>query len=276
MALVNKTLSAIRSVATFLCVVLNFASFHIYAATEVPNTFNSGTPALANEVNENFSALNDKIESISAPEKSYSVLSSETLDNGLVRTTLYAYEAMDYSTHEYYLDLNFTMFVAETREYAINALGKFRGEHRYSAIFGGPPNILDGSDFSPISCSDGAPLPRSQFAVAYTYTLRNTSGAFVFSNLGTENAGVYTGCDPGAEFYYLEGKGSGIYECVSRVVYHGAFNGGGGNGWSKAKTQGGFDGSASTVGVFNRSSNGSWGTYYLEIDAPVDCLDLDS
>jgi hypothetical protein len=63
MALVNKTLSAIRSVATFLCVVLNFASFHIYAATEVPNTFNSGTPALASEVNENFSSVVSSIDS---------------------------------------------------------------------------------------------------------------------------------------------------------------------------------------------------------------------
>ena len=63
MAVVNKILSAIRSVAPVVCVVLNFASFHIYAATEVPNIFNSGTPALASEVNENFSSVVSSIDS---------------------------------------------------------------------------------------------------------------------------------------------------------------------------------------------------------------------
>ena len=63
MALINKILRAIRSVPTFLCIVLNFASFYIYAATEVPNIFNSGTPALASEVNENFSSVVSSIDS---------------------------------------------------------------------------------------------------------------------------------------------------------------------------------------------------------------------
>ena len=63
MALINMTLSTIRSVPTFICIVLNFASFYIYAATEVPNIFNSGTPALASEVNENFSSVVSSIDS---------------------------------------------------------------------------------------------------------------------------------------------------------------------------------------------------------------------
>ena len=66
MAVVNKTfstISTISTVVTVVCVVLNFASFHIYAATEVPNTFNSGTPAMASEVNENFSSVVSSIDS---------------------------------------------------------------------------------------------------------------------------------------------------------------------------------------------------------------------
>jgi len=63
MAVISKTLRLVKSVATVVCVVLNFTSFHIYAATNVPNTFNSGTPALASEVNENFSSVASSIDS---------------------------------------------------------------------------------------------------------------------------------------------------------------------------------------------------------------------
>lgn len=63
MAIISKTLRLVKSVVTVVCVVLNFASVHIYAATNVPNTFNSGTPALASEVNENFSSVASSIDS---------------------------------------------------------------------------------------------------------------------------------------------------------------------------------------------------------------------
>ena len=55
---------------------------------EIPHTFEEGQPGKASEVNENFTALNSRISAITSPEDSYSVISSESLDNGLVRTKL--------------------------------------------------------------------------------------------------------------------------------------------------------------------------------------------
>ena len=80
-----------------ICVVLTvFGINHLFADIKVPNEFSSGSPAKASEVNENFAALVEDIQAITEPEKKYSIISSETLDSGLVRTKLYAFETISY------------------------------------------------------------------------------------------------------------------------------------------------------------------------------------
>ena len=255
----------------------------ISAEIKVPNEFTSGTPAKASEVNENFSDLNSKIEAISKPESSYSVLSTETLDSGLVRTTLYAYELSDYSGYNRQDTFNPNLYLGEGNEHIINALGTFRGEWSYIYDYTKTVAINDLSETSPIACPDGSAMFRSDSDARYSVTWRNVRGAFVFSNIGTINAGIY-GCttsnftaDNGTtydfgEYYYLEGKGAGIYSCVERAAWHGAYMQGTSSSWDKV-----YSGSGTQVvtGVFDRKNNGVWGTYYLEIDAPADCLQLD-
>ena len=74
-------------------------------------------------------------------------------------------------------------------------------------------------------------------------------------------------------YFYADGKGLGIYKCITRVAYYGALGGGLGKGFPKiyvpTETL-----PYSNTGVFDRTTNGLWGTYYLEIDAPADCLNL--
>jgi hypothetical protein len=255
----------------------------ISAETKVPNQFTSGTPAKASEVNENFSDLNSKIEAISKPESSYSVLSTETLDSGLVRTTLYAYELSDYSGYNRQDTFNPNLYLGEGTEHIINALGTFRGEWSYISDDTKTVTINNLSETSPIACPDGSAMIRSDSDARYSVTWRNVRGAFVFSNIGTMNAGIY-GCttsnftaDNGTtydffEYYYLEGKGAGIYSCVERAAWHGAYMQDASSSWDKV-----YSGSGRQVvtGVFDRKNNGIWGTYYLEIDAPADCLQLD-
>ena len=97
----------------------------------------------------------------------------------------------------------------------------------------------------------------------------------MFSNRGTSNAGIYEGgC--ASEYYYLEGKGSGEYSCVSRAAWYGALGGGDGQGWDKVYSPDRGSYPNIVVGVFDRKTNGAWGTYYLEIDAPADCLNLEN
>jgi hypothetical protein len=280
-----KQMCGSKVVRIGVCLIIAvFGANLLSAETKVPNEFTSGTPAKASEVNENFTVLNNKIESITNPEKSYSIISSETLDSGLVRTKLYAYEVGDYSTSRYYLpnitsSSEATVFVVNGAETIVNALGKFRGEYTYAANFGGEYESPDDSEYSLTRCPDGSLLPRLNNDITYMHSLRSPVGAFVLSNRGTTNAGVYWGCPDdakgirGIEYYYLEGKGAGIYSCISRVAYYGAFTGSG-KGWSRASAPSNAY-PQSVVGIFDRSSNGDWGTYYLEIDAPADCLNLD-
>jgi hypothetical protein len=247
----------------------------------VPNEFTSGTPAKASEVNENFSDLSSKIEAISKPESSFLVLSTETLDSGLVRTMLYAYELSDYSGYSRQDTSNPNLYLGEGTEHIINALGTFRGEwsYIYDETKTGTNNNL--SETSPIACPDGSAMVRSDSDARYSVTWRNVYGAFVFSNIGTVNAGIYY-CNPNTftadngrsyefgEYYYLEGEGAGIYSCVERAAWHGAYMTAS-SFWDKV-----YSGSGRQIvtGVFDRKNNGLWGTYYLEIDAPEGCLKL--
>ena len=87
MLVIMKSLMSVVGVA--------FLSVLAMGATSVPNTFKTGEPAKAAEVNENFSTLSSAIDSnaidisaLSRPGSGYSILSSETLDSGLVRTKL--------------------------------------------------------------------------------------------------------------------------------------------------------------------------------------------
>lgn len=263
-----------------------FAANHVAAEVKVPHEFSSGSPALASEVNENFSALVEDIQAIAEPEKKYSIISSETLDSGLVRTKLYAYEESHYAGQVYFLDAPTqnagSYLVSEGTQRIVNALGEFQGTYQYFLNPGGTYESPDDSEVSPVSCPDGSQLPRYNQLIRYNYTLVNSRGSFSFSNVGTANAGVYVGCADYAktfgsssiEYYYLEGIGAGVYSCVSRVAYYGAFNGGDQVGWSKAYSPSRFEYPNVVSAVFDRSSNGKWGSYYLEIDAPADCLKL--
>ena len=94
---------AIAKVALNIVCLVALAST-ISLRADVPNVFESGKPAKASEVNENFSALVEDIQRITAPEKKYSIISSETLDNGLIRTKLYAYEESHYAGYAYVND----------------------------------------------------------------------------------------------------------------------------------------------------------------------------
>ena len=264
------------------------STIQLAAQANVPNVFESGTPAKAAEVNENFTALNNKIESISAPEKGFSVLSSETLDSGLVRTKLYSYEAGSHYTAQ--ISRETGNYVNLGSEYVLNALGKFRGEYKYSSNgdyagqevereIDSATQVLEGA------CPNGDGMDR-QGGVLYTYTLINDRGAFVMSDQGASRpskgvsvtannskAGSYFGCEENFEYYYLEGLGTGIYSCIDRVAYYGAFTDNTGV-WDKAYAPSSRTKPLTLVGVFDGTTNGVWGTYYLEIDAPEGCLDL--
>ena len=216
----------------------------------------------------------DKVEAITNPHRDYSIISSENLDSGLVRTKLYFYELQDFSTTARRDEDNSGLYIYNGHESVVNALGTFRGHYSFRADYGTTYSDPRGPNSPPISCPDGTALQRQPYDVVYDASFRNESGGFVFSNRGTVNAGIYSGCDV-AEYYYLEGKGSGVYSCVSRAAYYGAFGGGGGEGWSKAYApDSGEDLPYIVVGTFDRESNAGWGTYYLEIDAPADCLNL--
>jgi hypothetical protein len=255
---------------------------NVALATSVPNTFSAGEPAKASEVNKNFSALNEKIEAIKSPEAVYSVISTETLESGIVRTKLYAYELSDYSMTARLDESDPDVYVANGIEYVVNALGTFRGQYSYIGDYGTDnPSTISHSPPG-VPCPAGGTLRRQSNDIVYNVSFRNEKGAFVFSNRGTDDAGIYVGCnnvtlDDGSthspsEYYYLEGSGSGSYSCVSRVALYGGFGGGGGKGWSKAYAPDRTSYPHIVAGVFDRSTNGSWGTYYLEIDAPEGCF----
>jgi hypothetical protein len=227
------------------------------------------------EANESVSSLNTKLEAIKNPQKEYSIISSEILESGLVRTKLYAYELSDYSMTARFDESNPQYYIANGLEFVLNALGTFRGQYSYLADYSTTYSDSNVASSPPISCPDGTALQRQSYDVVYNVSYRNESGGFVFSNRGTSNAGIYAGgC--ASEYYYLEGKGSGEYSCVSRAAYYGAFGGGDGQGWDKVYSPDQSSFPNIVMGVFDRKTNGAWGTYYLEIDAPADCLNLEN
>ena len=267
-----------------LLVVAAFVSTQLAAETKVPNEFTSGTPAKASEVNENFSNLNSKIEAISKPESSYSVLSTETLDSGLVRTKLYAYEQHSASRHVAFHDTDLgpdSAFEVRQLGVLINALGQFqqdvfyREEYLRSYFNSGEAQYAH-------TCPDGSQMARRQTDIAFNLTFISLAGSFVLSNRGGINTGVFSGCPDGGvnkTYYYLEGFGSGVYSCVSRVAYYGAAGSGGFT--DKTSPSGSSRLLANPanppyaqINSFDRTLNGEWGTYYLEIDAPAGCITL--
>ena len=280
MSVIIKSLMSVVGVA--------FISVLATGATSLPNTFKAGEPAKAAEVNENFSTLSSAIDSnasdisvLSSPESGYSILSTETLDSGLVRTKLYAYELSDYTNLAEISESG--VYLGTGNEYVVNALGEFRGDWQYR-FYGGTRSLAGESATSPVACQDGSAMTRWSQNIDYFLTWRNERGALIFANRGTTNSGIYIGCndftsDTGVnysfgEYYYLEGKGVGIYSCVDRAVWHGAFFLHPNSFWDKAYLPSRTDYPHSVTGVFDRSTNGLWGTYYLEIDAPADCLKL--
>jgi len=259
-----------------------FGANQLSAETKVPNEFTSGTPAKASEVNENFSDLNSKIEAISKPESSYSVLSTETLDSGLVRTKLYAYEQ-----HSSSRQVNFRNTESLGPDSAvessglgvvINALGQFQIDWFYRNKFLQDYSDPDEAYFAHVTCPDGSQIPRVGTDIALNFNFISLAEGFVLSNRGGINTGVFAGCpDPlsgfSTAYYYLEGFGSGVYSCVSRVAYYGSKGGGGFTYKTAPLDATGFD-SYTTISTFDRTSIGEWGTYYLEIDAPAGCITL--
>ena len=227
------------------------------------------------EANKSVSSLNTELEAIKNPQKEYSIISSEILESGLVRTKLYAYELSDYSATARVDESNPQHYIFNGQEFVLNALGTFRGQYSYLADYSTIYSDSNAASSPPISCPDGTALQRQPFDVVFNISYRNESGGFVFSNRGTSNSGIYAG-DCASEYYYLEGKGSGEYSCVSRVAYYGALGGGDGQGWDKVYSPDQSSYPNINVGVFDRKTNGAWGTYYLEIDAPADCLNLEN
>jgi hypothetical protein len=264
-----------------------FGANQLAAETKVPNEFTSGTPAKASEVNENFSDLSSKIEAISKPESSYSVLSTETLYNGLVRTKLYAYEQHSSSRqvifHDTYSGLSSESAV-EVRQMGvvINALGKFQQDIYYRDNFNRAYSNPVGPSFAHVTCPDGSPIERAITDVVFNYSFVNLAGSFVLSSRGGANSGVFRGCidelGVGKEYYYLEGRGNGVYSCVSRVAFYGSDSGGFTSDTAPSQSWRNDNGMGFapyvTVNFFDRTSNGKWGTYYLEIDAPAGCITL--
>ena len=282
---VKALLMCKRGQIGILLVVAAFVSTQLTAETKVPNEFTSGTPAKASEVNENFAALVEDIQAITEPEKKYSIISSETLESGLVRTKLYAFEESHRVEQVYFSEAPLmsmgSNLVVEGTGRLVNALGEFNDSYKYFLYVGGSYDSPDDSEFAPVSCPDGSELPRSNALIRYTHTLSNSEGTLTFANTGSANAGVYYGCDyysqsgQGIEYYYLEGSGAGIYSCISRAAFYFALLADEQSGWSTAYAPALGNIPYASSGVFDRSSNGQWGSYYLEIDAPADCLSLD-
>lgn len=264
-----------------------FGANQLAAETKVPNEFTSGTPAKASEVNENFSDLSSKIEAISKPESSYSVLSTETLYNGLVRTKLYAYEQHSSSKQVIFHNTDSGLSsepAVEVRQMGvvINALGKFQQDIYYRDNFNRAYSNPVGPSVAHVTCPDGSPIERALTDVVFNYSFVNLAGSFVLSSRGGANSGVFRGCvdELGVvkEYYYLEGLGNGVYSCVSRVAFYGSDSGGFTSDTAPSQSWRNDNGMGFapyvTVNFFDRTSNGKWGTYYLEIDAPAGCITL--
>ena len=181
-----------------ICALLALSTVQeLVAETTLPNEFKSGSPAKASEVNENFAALDQRIDDIAMPEKSYSVLSSETLSGGLVRIKLYAYEEADYTAKYYDRD---GAYVVDGVENIVNALGRFRANWTYSVAASSyseaekeERGITEVTEVLPGACPDGSGIDRVQIdELLYVLSISNSLGGFVMSNDGSTQATVST------------------------------------------------------------------------------------
>ena len=273
-----------------ICVLLTvFGINHLFADIKVPNEFSSGSPAKASEVNENFAALVEDIQAITEPEKKYSIISSETLDSGLVRTKLYAFEKITYEILYRYddktgiggaLELN-----RDLKGEGVNALGRFEfsGYSLQKLLTDYSPgqwgSSADDILYAPVTCPDGSQIPRHPNPYFSTRVFRNATGGFVLSSHDSTSTGIFVGCSELAAereqsrvtYWHLEGRGTGIYSCVSRVAYYGVA---GGVKYAQAPANASVEVPFGMVATSAREENSAWGVPVLEIDAPADCLQL--
>jgi hypothetical protein len=102
----------------------------------------------------------------------------------------------------------------------------------------------------------------------------------VLSSHDSTSTGIFVGCSELAAereqssvtYWHLEGRGVGIYSCVSRVAYYGE---GGGTEHAQAPASVSLEVPFGIVRTLARGENDAWGVPVLEIDAPADCLNLD-
>ena len=283
----------IKNVRMSVCFLLMLsAANQLVAEIKVPNEFTSGTPAKASDVNENFAALVEDIRAIVEPEKRYSVISSETLESGLVRTKLYAFEGLTYETMYRYSDkiasegtLDLT---SNLKGKGINALGafEFSGFSMQKLLTSYSPGQSGSSEddipYAPVTCPDGSQIPRHPTVYFSTRVFRYAAGGFVLSSHDSKRSGIFSGCSELAAereqstvvYFYLEGRGTGIYSCVSRVAYHGDTYGGG-TQYAQAPAEASFSVPFGIVSTLDGTSKSAWGAAVLEIDAPADCLKFD-
>jgi hypothetical protein len=284
---VKALLMCKRGQIGILLVVAAFVSTQLTAETKVPNEFTSGTPAKASEVNENFAALVEDIQAITEPEKKYSIISSETLESGLVRTKLYAFEEFTYEQYVRFDDKTLTgtfeldVFWDSTGK-GVNALGRleFSGYDQKKLLTSYSPGQWGSSTedilYAPVTCPDGSQMSRHRNVHFRTRIFRHATGGFVLSSHDSISSGMFEGCSEFAgDYYYLEGRGTGIYSCVTRIAYHGSTGPGEYPSGARAPAAGiSIQVPYGTVSTRDRRSNGTWGAAVLEIDAPADCLQL--
>ena len=283
---VKALLMCKRGQIGILLVVAAFVSTQLTAETKVPNEFTSGTPAKASEVNENFAALVEDIQAITEPEKKYSIISSETLESGLVRTKLYAFEEFTYEQYVRFDDKTLTdgtldVFWDSTGK-GVNALGRleFSGYDQKKLLTDYSPGQWGSSTedilYAPVTCPDGSQMSRHRNVHFRTRIFRHATGGFVLSSHDSISSGMFKGCSEFAgDYYYLEGRGTGIYSCVTRIAYHGSTGPGEYPSKARAPAAGiSIQVPYGTVSTRDRRSNGTWGAAVLEIDAPADCLQL--
>ena len=262
----------------------------VSAEVKVPNEFSSGSPAKASEVNENFAALVEDIQAITEPEKKYSIISSETLDSGLVRTKLYTFENVTYEILYRYDDktsIDGTIELhRDLKGEGVNALGRFEfsgyslQKLLASYVPGQGGSSADDTLYAPVTCPDGSQIPRHPNPYFSTRVLRNATGGFVLSSHDSTSTGIFAGCSKLAAereqssvtYWHLEGRGTGIYSCVSRVAYYGEA---GGVDAAQAPASASLGVPFGILSTAAREGNDAWGVPILEIDAPADCLQLD-
>jgi predicted dehydrogenase len=131
---------------------------------------------------------------------------------------------------------------------------------------------------APITCPDGHQIPRHPTVYFSTRVFRYAAGGFVLSSHDSKNTGIFSGCSELAAergfstvvYFHLEGRGTGIYSCVSRVAYYGDTYGGV-TQYAQAPAVASVSVPFGIVSTVDGSSKDAWGAAVLEIDAPADC-----